>query len=104
VGEGRYTVRSDNLNGYSDDIDIERENVTMTFDLKTRASPGNVIPWTFGGIALGTGIALSSVGFGVESSGLQTAGILSAVGGAGLLVLGFFFDRDIDVDSDVLGD
>ena len=102
VGMGRYKVRGNSLNSYQDDYEIERANVTITLDIETIASPGNVIPWTFGGISLTAGIALSSVGFGVDSSGLKTAGILSALGGAGLIALGFLFDRSIDVDVEVL--
>jgi hypothetical protein len=53
--------------------------------LSQGAYAGGVVGTTFSGMALATGITLAAVGYGTNSSGMQTAGLITGVaGGVGL--------------------
>jgi len=47
---------------------------------------GGIVATTFAGISLATGITLTAVGYGVDSSGMKTAGLITGVAG----VLGLY--------------
>ena len=43
---------------------------------------GGVVATTFAGMSLATGITLTAVGYGVDSGGMKTAGLITGVAGA----------------------
>lgn len=102
IGEARLRVSAPALSPYDDTFDVEPRNHTKTFRLEERASDGSVIAWSLGGTAAAAGIAMLSVGIGVDNAGLVYAGIPSALVGLGVVALGFFFDGKVWVDESVL--
>lgn len=102
IGEARLLVAVPELGGYDGTFDVEPRNHNKTFLIKEVPSEGSVIAWSLGGVAAAAGIAMLSVGIGVDNAGLVYGGIPSALVGLGVLALGFLFDGRIDVDETIL--
>lgn len=96
-GEARYRVFAQGLRPFTDTVHVEDSYETVTLPIKEIASMGNIVAWTFGGLGMAAGTALTSVGIGIDNSGLVYAGIPTFVVGAGLLVTGFLIDGRIYV-------
>ena len=54
---------------------------------------GGIVATTFAGMSLATGITLISVGYGVDSSGMKTAGFITGIAGAVGLYGGIYLMR-----------
>jgi hypothetical protein len=100
-GEARYRVSAKGLESLSDTIRVEDSQEIVTFPVREIASTGNIVAWTFGGLGMVAGAALTSTGLGIDSSGMVYAGIPTFLVGAGVCVAGFLIHGRIAVDDSV---
>lgn len=100
-GEARYRVYAKGLESFSDTIRVEDSQEIVTFPVREIASTGNIVAWTFGGVGMVAGAALTSTGLGIDSSGMVYAGIPTFLVGAGVCVVGFLIHGRIAVDDSV---
>jgi TolB-like protein len=98
VGKARLSVDAEAMRGYSGSFTVRDRDELYAIEVGSRASEGSVITWTFGGMGLATGAALAGVGIPMGIKGMTYASVPTALIGAGLLVLGFVFDRKVDID------
>lgn len=102
VGDARLRIVAEGLTTYDRTFDIEPKNHLSIVRVSEFPSLGAIVSWTFGGMAVATGLSLIPVGIGESEPGFLWGGIPTLLVGAGLLVLGFFVQEDIAIYEDVL--
>lgn len=92
LGQARLGVMSPPLSGYEDTLTVKKDKETIVYSLRRGPGLGSITAWTYGGMALVTGIALVAVGAALDKKGMIYGGAPAIVGGGALLYLGFTFD------------
>ncbi len=98
LGEGRLNVASEGLDPFAAPLDVDEDDELLVFDVKESPSAGSIISWALGGTAAGIGAALIATGLPTDTDGLVIAGVPMLLIGAGVVVMGFFFDGQVMVD------
>ena len=105
LGEGRMAVSSEDFDRYLKSYRLDKKDVTVSFDLKTKRSLGQIIPWTIGGVAAVTGLIFAVYGRSNEKfSDERIVGAWSLIGSIPFFGAGFFFGKYVEVETDVIGD
>jgi hypothetical protein len=102
IGDARLRVVAKGLTTYDRTMDIEPKNHLAIIRLQEIPSLGAIVSWTFGGMAMATGLSLIPVGIGEREAGFLWGGVPTLLVGTGLVVLGFFLEEDIGVREDIL--
>jgi hypothetical protein len=95
LGNAQLFARSAPLSPLQRSLTAKNEKETIVYSLKESPGLGSIIAWTYGGIALAAGIALTSVGLALDKNGLVYGGVPAALVGGGLIGLGFYFDGTV---------
>jgi len=96
-GMGRLLVNSPGLRSFTHNYEVDPTDDALVFDLREQPSVGAILMWSFGGIALATGVTLTAVGYGLNQGGYKVGGIPTGVVGACLLSAGFLFRDNVAV-------
>jgi hypothetical protein len=98
IGEARLNVSSGTLTPFLDGFTVRNKNELYPIEIESRAGEGSVVAWGLGGTTLAAGAALLGVGIGTDNSGMIYGGAPAALVGLGVVIVGFFFERRIDVN------
>jgi hypothetical protein len=95
IGNARLFATSAPLTPLERSLLAKKDKETVVYSLRESPGLGSIVAWTYGGIALAAGIALTSVGLATSKNGFVYGGVPAAIVGGGLIGLGFYFDGTV---------